>query len=76
MQLFKTGSDLGQGLHRWLGGKESACQAGDMDSIAGSGRSPRGGHGHPTSSILVWRIPWTEEPDGLQSVGLQRAGHD
>ena len=33
-------------------------------------------HGHPTSSSLVWRIPWTEEPDGLQSVGLQRAGHD
>ena len=28
------------------------------------------------SSILVWRIPWTEEPGGLQSVGLQRAGHD
>ena len=28
------------------------------------------------SSILVWRIPWTEEPGGLQSMGLQRAGHD
>ena len=28
------------------------------------------------SSILAWRIPWTEEPGGLQSVGLQRAGHD
>ena len=27
-------------------------------------------------SILAWRIPWTEEPDRLQSVGLQRAGHD
>ena len=27
-------------------------------------------------SILAWRIPWTEEPDGLQSLGLQRAGHD
>ena len=27
-------------------------------------------------SILAWRVPWTEEPDGLQSVGLQRAGHD
>ena len=25
------------------------------------------------SSILVWRIPWTEEPDGLQSMGLQRS---
>jgi len=28
------------------------------------------------SSILAWRIPWTEEPDGLQSTGLQRVGHD
>ena len=28
------------------------------------------------SSILVWEIPWTEEPGGLQSMGLQRAGHD
>ena len=28
------------------------------------------------SSILAWRIPWMEEPDGLQSTGLQRVGHD
>ena len=28
------------------------------------------------SSILVWRIPWTEEPGGLWSMGLQRVGHD
>ena len=28
------------------------------------------------SSILAWRIPWTEEPGGLHSVGLHRAGHD
>ena len=28
------------------------------------------------SSILAWRISWTEEPGGLQSMGLQRAGHD
>ena len=28
------------------------------------------------SNILVWRIPWTEEPGGLQSMGLQRVGHD
>ena len=27
-------------------------------------------------SILAWRIPWTEEPGGLQSIGLQRVGHD
>ena len=28
------------------------------------------------SSILAWRIPWTEEPGGLQPAGLQRVGHD
>ena len=28
------------------------------------------------SSILAWTIPWTEEPSGLQSMGLQRVGHD
>ena len=28
------------------------------------------------STILAWRIPWTEEPGGLQSTGLQRVGHD
>ena len=28
------------------------------------------------SSILAWRIPWTEEPGGLQPMGSQRVGHD
>ena len=28
------------------------------------------------SSILAWKIPWTEKPSGLQSVGSQRVGHD
>ena len=28
------------------------------------------------SSILAWRIPWMQEPGGLQSIGLQRVGHD
>ena len=28
------------------------------------------------SSILAWRAPWTEEPGGLQSLGLQTVGHD
>ena len=30
----------------------------------------------PHSSTLAWKIPWTEEPGGLQSMGSQRAGHD
>ena len=28
------------------------------------------------SSIVAWRTPWTEEPSGLQCMGLQRVGHD
>ena len=35
------------GLPQWLSGKESDCNAGDMDSIPGLGRSPEGGHSNP-----------------------------
>ena len=28
------------------------------------------------SNILAWKIPWTEKPDGTQSMGLQRVGHN
>ena len=51
--------------------KESACNTGDMGLMPGLGRSPREGNGNH-SSILSWRIPWTEEPGRLQSVGSQR----
>ena len=47
----------------------------DAGLIPGSGRSPGGGHSHPLQ-FLAWRIPWTEEPGRLQSLGLQRVGHD
>ena len=30
----------------------------------------------PHSSTLAWKIPWTDEPGGLQSMGSQRVGHD
>ena len=58
--------------------EEPGANTGDLratDSIPESGRSPREGHGNH-SSILAWTIPWTEEPGGLWSVGLQRVGHD
>ena len=46
-----SGSILGtvsyQGLPRWLSGKESACQAGDMGSVPGSRKTPGGGNGNP-----------------------------
>jgi len=58
-------------------GVESACNAGataDVDSILGWGRPPGGKATH--SSILAWKIPWTDEADGLQSMGWQRVGHN
>ena len=42
----------------------------DMGSIPGSGGSPGGGNG-THSSILAWKIPWREEPGGLQSMEAQ-----
>ena len=55
--------------------KASAYNAGDPGSILGSGRSP--GEGIAThSSILAWKIPRMVEPGRLQSMGLQRVGHD
>ena len=50
----------GFGLHRWLSGKESTCQC------------KRWQH----SSILAWKIPWTEECGRLQSSGSQTVRHD
>ena len=55
-------------------GKASAYNVGDPGSIPGSGRSPEEIATH--SRILAWKIPWTEEPGGLQSMGSKRVGHD
>jgi len=52
-------------------GKASACSARDRGSIPGLGRCPGEGNGNP-----LQHSPWTEEPDRLQSMGLQRVGHD
>ena len=47
----------------------------DPGLIPGLGRSPAGGHGNLRQGIVAWRIPWTEEPGGLQSIESQRIGH-
>ena len=62
---FPSGSD----------GKASAYNAGDLGSISGLGRSPREGSGNPLHNSCL-EMPWTEEPGRLQSMGLQRVGHD
>ena len=60
----------------WLSDKEkSACNTGDAGRIPGSGISP-GEEMATHSSILAWKVQWTEEPGGLQSLGSQRVGHD
>ena len=48
-------------------GKESACIVGDLGLTLGSGRYLGEGNGY--SSILAWRIPWTEEPGGYSPWG-------
>ena len=64
-----------RGLPVGSGGKEPTCNAGDLGLIPGLGRSPEEEMA-THCSILAWRIPWTEERGGLQSMGLQRVGHD
>ena len=53
-------------------GKASVYNVGDPGSIPGLGRSP-GEEMATHSSILAWEIPWTEQPGGLQSMGLQKS---
>ena len=62
-------------LPRWLSRKESTYKAGDMGSIPG-GEDPLKKEMAIHYTILAWKIPWTEEPGKLQSVGLQRVRHD
>ena len=53
----------------------NAGDAGDAGLIPGLGSSP-GGRMATHSSILAWRIPWTEEPGRLQSIGSERVRHN
>ena len=53
--------------------KEFTCNEGDLGLIPGPGRSFGEGNGQ---RILAWRIPWTEEPGGLQSMGSKIVRHN
>ena len=55
--------------------KNSPANAGDMGPILGL-EDPLEEKIATHSSTLAWKIPWTEEPGGLQSTGSQRVGHD
>ena len=72
-----TGEDFrfylrGEGLPRWLSGKESTCQCRSHRFDPWLRKCPGEGNGN----ILAWRIPWKEGPGGLQSTRSQRVGHD
>ena len=62
---FPSGSD----------GKESTGNTGDLVQSQGQ-EDPLEMGMAIHSSFLAWRIPWAEEPGGLQAMGLQRVGHD
>ena len=57
-------------------GKESACNTGDMGLIPGSENPLEKGIPATHSSILTWRIPWTEELGGLQPMVSRRVRHN
>ena len=63
------------GLPRWHSDNLPA-NAGEAGLITGVGRSLEEEELATHSSILAWEIPWTEEPGGLQSMGLQRVEHN
>ena len=69
IELQRAGHDFG-GFPDGLDGKESACNVGDPGSVPGLGRYLEKGIATHTST-LAWRIPWTEEPNGLQSWGCK-----
>ena len=73
--MFITLTVLTMGFPGGSEGKASACNGGDLGSIPGS-EDPLEKEMAAHSSILAWRIPWTEKPGGLQSTGQQRVGHD
>ena len=66
--------NIDQGFPGGTNGKESTCNARDLGSILG-GEDPLEKEMATHSSILAWRIAWTEEPGGTEEfMGLQRAG--
>ena len=71
LDLQKFRKDLG--FPGGSDGKESSCNAW-VQSLGQENPLEKEMAMH--SSILAWKIPWTEEPGGLQSMGSQRVGHD
>ena len=73
--MFFASLYIDLGLHKWLGGKEFTCNAGDMGLRPGSGTSPGEGNGYPLQYSCL-ENPTTEEAGRQQSKGSQRNGQD
>ena len=75
--LFKKirGVKIKWGLPGCSDYKESACNSGEMGLIPYLGLSPGEGNGY-SLQYAFWRIPWTEEPSRLNSMGLERVRHN
>ena len=77
LSLFKNNhlsTLVSMGLPRWLSSKASTMQETQFWSL--DPEDPLEEEMATHSSIPPWKIPWTEEPGGLQSLGSQRFGHD
>ena len=68
---FKVGTYLRLGFPGGAVVKNPHANARDASSVPGSGRSPGDGNGNPLQ-YACWEIPWTEEPQGLQSRGHKK----
>ena len=79
--MFLARPFIASSVYKWGGfvggsdGKESACSAGHPGWILGQ-EDPLEEKTATHSSIPAWRIPWTKEPGGLQSMGSQRVKYD
>ena len=73
--LTSCRSIIAQGFPGASDGKESGYGARGLGLVPGSGRSTGGGNGNHSINF-AWKIPWTEEPGELQSIGSKRVRHD
>ena len=77
--VYWVGLLLILGLPWWLSGKESACQflpVQEMRVRSLNWEDPLEEEMATHSSIIAWKIPWTKNPGGLQSMGSHRVKHD
>ena len=75
MQNYRDNKKISirQSFPRWLSGKESTCQCSDSGDVGWE--NPLEEEKATHTNILAWKIPWTEEPGTLQSMGSKRVGH-